>query len=144
MREDEIQVIRKWASVNIRKYTPVYLKAIQKCMDQWSKHNISGLRYKSKYSTKYIRSYGNILGFAWIKKFTMSSTSTFAAKNLRQSNYLNKIFIISIVIIINCIVGNLCAWQDNVRPKLFVQLGKNLSINYFFLSFFWCPQKIIA
>lgn len=42
----------------------------------------------------------------------------------QHNNYLNKFLIILIVILINCIVGNLCAWQDNVRPKLFVQLGK--------------------
>lgn len=49
----------------------------------------------------------------------------------QQHNYFNKLLIILIVILINCIVGNLCAWQDNVRPKLFVQLGKSLKFIYF-------------
>ncbi|KAL7041760.1 hypothetical protein ACKWTF_000880 [Chironomus riparius] len=49
--------------------------------------------------------------------------SSYANSFLRQQhNFFNKLLIIFIVIIINCIVGNLCAWQDNVRPKYFVQL----------------------
>lgn len=40
-------------------------------------------------------------------------------------NYVSKLIIIINVILLHCIVGNLCAsWQENVRPKLFVQLGK--------------------
>lgn len=42
-------------------------------------------------------------------------------------NYVSKLIIIINVILLHCIVGNLCAsWQENVRPKLFVQLGKCL------------------
>jgi hypothetical protein len=42
----------------------------------------------------------------------------------QRFNYLNKLLIILIVILINCIVGNYCAWQENVRPKLYVELGE--------------------
>ena len=42
-------------------------------------------------------------------------------------NYVSKLIIIINVILLHCIVGNLCAsWQENVRPKLFVQLGKSI------------------
>ncbi|CRK93687.1 CLUMA_CG007216, isoform A [Clunio marinus] len=59
-----------------------------------------------------------------IRYKTPTKSSKSLTKHLQhRHNYLNKIIIILIVILINCIVGNLCAWQDNVRPKLFVQLG---------------------
>lgn len=51
-------------------------------------------------------------------------------------NYVSKLIIIINVILLHCIVGNLCAsWQENVRPKLFVQLGKCLPkvVIYFFV-----------
>jgi len=57
------------------------------------------------------------------KTTTKMSSKSFANQ---QQNYFNKFLIILIVILINCIVGNSCAWQDNVRPKLFVQLGELL------------------
>lgn len=31
---------------------------------------------------------------------------------------------IVIIVMTLCIVENLCAWQENVRPKLYVELGK--------------------
>lgn len=43
----------------------------------------------------------------------------------RNFHELNNLSIICFVILINCIVGNLCAWQENVRPKLYVELGKS-------------------
>lgn len=61
--------------------------------------------------------------------------SSYANSFLRQQHYFfNKLLIIFIVIIINCIVGNLCAWQDNVRPKYFVQLGE-FEIFFIFIFF---------
>lgn len=68
-----------------------------------------------------------------------SSSSVPANRNLQQpwrisNNYFNKFFTVLIVILINCIVGNLCAWQDNVRPKLFVQLGEFFIVFWFSVS----------
>jgi hypothetical protein len=63
-----------------------------------------------------------------------TTKSSIANASSQRQSHLNKFLIILIVILINCIVGNLCAWQDNVRPKLFVQLGEFLK--YFFISTF--------
>jgi hypothetical protein len=57
--------------------------------------------------------------------FAPATKSSSMASSLR---HCEKFVILSIVILLNCIVGNLCAWQDNVRPKLFVQLGESRSI----------------
>ena len=49
-------------------------------------------------------------------------------------NCLSKLIIIINVILLHCIVGNLCAsWQENVRPKLFVQLGELKNTQTFFV-----------
>lgn len=71
--------------------------------------------------------------FIFGPKSSSSQLSIANGTRSNNNNYFNKFFTVFIVILINCIVGNLCAWQENTRPKLFVQLGEFLC---FMLNFF--------
>lgn len=44
------------------------------------------------------------------------------------------------VILTTCVLGNLSAWQENVRPKLYVELGKYMVL----CSFVWILFTIVG
>lgn len=72
--------------------------------------------------------------FIFGPKSSSSQLSIANGTRSNNNNYFNKFFTVFIVILINCIVGNLCAWQENTRPKLFVQLGEFLFSCWIFLE----------